>query len=278
MPMSTQDIENQYDQAMKAAKAVAASALASAEERRVAGETITALLDIKLESIEVSIAQKAKILAALTTRIGALSAAIQTGFLETFQTRLAEIATSFRNELAGLGEEVVGRLAGVGPQAQPTPLANGESPLAVSTTGIELIKHFEGLELQAYRDPVGIWTIGYGHTATAKDGMTVTKAEADELLRRDLRGAAADVRSAVTVTLSTNQFDALVSWTFNLGIGNLKKSTLLKVLNQGDHERVPDEMRRWTYAGGQQFDGLIRRRNAEAILWAEGRLDFGQPG
>ena len=110
-------------------------------------------------------------------------------------------------------------------------------------------------------------TIGYGHTKDVSDGDTCTQEEADQMLAEDLEEFEDYVDKLVTVDLDQNQFDALVAWTFNLGPTNLKSSTMLKVLNEGKHENVPGEMRRWNKAGGETLEGLIRRREAEGLLW-----------
>ena len=144
---------------------------------------------------------------------------------------------------------------------------NEDEDVNTSLNGIELIKDFEGRRLVAYQDSVGVWTIGYGHTKTAHEDKLIIKSTADRLLAEDLAEFEKYVDTYVTVALTQNQFDALVSWTFNLGPGNLKESTMLKKLNQGLYAEVPDEMRRWNKAGGKVLEGLIRRREAEAKLF-----------
>ncbi|MEM6550111.1 MAG: lysozyme [Pseudomonadota bacterium] len=143
-----------------------------------------------------------------------------------------------------------------------------------SDIGVDLVKQWEGLKLEAYLCPAGVWTIGYGHTRTVKPGTVINEQRADELLREDLRSAEQAVQRAVQVSLSSHQFDALVSWTFNLGAGALERSTLLRKLNAGDYEAVPAEMLRWVKArvNGklQRVQGLVNRRNAEIGLWARG--------
>jgi len=142
----------------------------------------------------------------------------------------------------------------------------GES-MKISQNGLELIKHFEGCELEAYKCAAGVWTIGYGHIKTAVEGMTISQSYADELLDGEIVEYEDYVNAAVTAPLSQDQFDALVSWTFNLGNGNLNASTMLKVLNRGEYEEVPAQMKRWNKAGGKVLEGLIRRREAEANLF-----------
>lgn len=152
--------------------------------------------------------------------------------------------------------------------------------MRTSAAGLDLIKSFEGLELAAYLCPAGVWTIGYGHTDAAGPpkvvpGMTVTRNEAESLLKSDLIKYERAVSSAVKVPLTQNQFDALVSFTYNCGIGALQKSTLLKRLKRGEYDAVPAELMKWNKAGGKELAGLTRRRRAEAKLWRG--IDSSQP-
>ena len=133
--------------------------------------------------------------------------------------------------------------------------------------GIALIKKFEGCELEAYQCSAGVWTIGYGHTKDIVEGKTISKEQAEEMLVDELHEYENYINKYVTVALSQNQFDALVSWVYNLGPANLKVSTMLKVLNKGQYEEVPAQMKRWNKAGGKVLEGLIRRREAEACLF-----------
>ena len=137
----------------------------------------------------------------------------------------------------------------------------------ISNEGISLIKKFEGCELEAYQDAVGVWTIGYGHTKNVKEGMTVSKEQADNMLLNELDEYCEHVEKAVTVDLKQCEFDALVSWTYNLGPTNLNNSTMLKVLNNKEYDDVPAQIKRWNKAGGKVLQGLIRRREAEALLF-----------
>ena len=147
--------------------------------------------------------------------------------------------------------------------------------MKISDKGIELIKHFEGCELHAYKDFVGVVTIGYGHTGSdVAEGQTVTEEEAEEILRKDLTKFEDYVKNYVECELNQEQFDALVAWTFNLGPGNLKSSTLLKRLNENDYDDVPNQIRRWNRAGGEVVSGLVRRRNSEAHLFEHGELKY----
>ena len=137
----------------------------------------------------------------------------------------------------------------------------------ISQEGLSLIKKFEGCELKAYMCSADVLTIGYGHTATVHETMEITQEVADQLLAEDIEKFESYVNQYVEVPLEQCEFDALVAWTFNLGPGNLKESTLLKVLNEGKKSEVPAQMKRWNKAGGNVLQGLVRRREAEALLW-----------
>jgi lysozyme len=161
----------------------------------------------------------------------------------------------------------------------------------INKAGLELIKSFEGIpdgdpttvKIDPYLDPVGIWTIGWGHAISVggrflrgkenrKAGRDlypggITLEQAEQLLRGDLLDACRDVAALAKVPLTDNQFAALVSFAFNCGTGNLAKSTLLKKLNQGDHAGAAAEFGRWNKAGGKVLAGLSRRREAEAALF-----------
>jgi len=106
--------------------------------------------------------------------------------------------------------------------------------MKIGNKGLEMIKHFEGLELKAYQCAAGVWTIGYGHTKDVVEGDIITEEQADEMLVEELKEYENYVNTLVTCDLNQNQFDALVSWVYNLGPANLQASTLLKVLNAGD--------------------------------------------
>ena len=138
----------------------------------------------------------------------------------------------------------------------------------IGTKGLDLIRFFEGLELNAYQCAAGVWTIGYGHTKDVQQGMTISEARANEMLAEELNEYESYINGLVTVELNQDQFDAMVSWVYNLGVGNLKASTLLKVLNAGDYAGVPAQIMRWNKAGGKVLEGLTRRRQAEADLFA----------
>ncbi|WP_157796254.1 LysM peptidoglycan-binding domain-containing protein [Bacillus xiapuensis] len=152
--------------------------------------------------------------------------------------------------------------------------------MKTSQRGVNLIKEFEGLRLTAYYDSVGVLTIGYGHTNNTASadkypvypGQTITASKAEEILKADLITYENAVNSYVTYPINQNQFDALVSFSFNLGTGALRTSTLLAKLNAGDVQGAADEFDRWVYAGGQILAGLVRRRAAEKALFLEGTI------
>ncbi len=139
--------------------------------------------------------------------------------------------------------------------------------MKINSRGLQLIKHFEGLFLQAYLCPAEVLTIGYGHTADVQPGDVITAQQADTFLLEDVSASERAVNRLVTVPLTQNQFDALVSFVFNLGGHNFKSSTLLRKLNAGDYTGAAEEFPRWVNAGGKQLSGLIRRREAEKALF-----------
>jgi lysozyme len=162
-------------------------------------------------------------------------------------------------------------------------------PRPVNPDTINLVKTFEGIpglstgDIHPYLDPVGIWTIGWGHAiavdghflrgnadldkvkALYPDGLSV--AQAESLLDADLIQTGSSVLSVVTVPLNDNQYGALTSFTFNLGLGNLRSSTLLKDVNTNQKTAAADQFPRWCYAQGKQIQGLLKRRNAERDLF-----------
>lgn len=136
---------------------------------------------------------------------------------------------------------------------------------------VDLTKHFEGLHLKAYLCPAGVPTIGFGHTKGVVLGDAITEAEADRLLAEDLDDAAADVDRLVRVKLTPGELGALASFVFNLGPGNLQVSTLLALLNAGDHAGAVGEFGKWVKASvngrKETLPGLVKRRAAEALLF-----------
>ena len=139
--------------------------------------------------------------------------------------------------------------------------------MKISPEGLALIKKFEGCELEAYQCSAGVWTIGYGHTKGVEEGMTITKDQAEQMLLEELVEYEVAVEEAVDNQLDQCMFDALVSWTYNLGPTNLNNSTMLKVVNAGQYDDVPAQIKRWNKAGGKVLEGLVRRREAEALLF-----------
>jgi len=140
-----------------------------------------------------------------------------------------------------------------------------------SEEGYALTKEFEGLRLKTYRDQGGVLTIGYGHTGSdVHDGDTVTEEEACNLLTRDTASSVACVNRLVRAPINQNQFDALVDFVFNLGCGSLEISKLLLCVNAEEYILATPEFMRWIHVGGEVNDGLIRRRKAEALLFAKG--------
>lgn len=133
---------------------------------------------------------------------------------------------------------------------------------------IDIIKESEGLRLEAYLPtPNDVWTIGYGHTKTAHASMTITEAQAEQLLRSDLDWAEAAVNSLVKVGLTQHQYDALVSFVFNIGETNFSTSTLLRKLNAGDYEGAANEFPRWNKQKGTVLQGLVNRRHKEMLYF-----------
>ncbi len=138
----------------------------------------------------------------------------------------------------------------------------------VNQAGIELIKHFEGCFLKPYLCPAGVLTVGYGHTGPdVIKGKSITAKEAEELLKKDLLKFSKAISERVKVSTNDNQFSALVSLTYNIGLGNLYMSTLLKLLNRGDYVGAGNEFLKWNRANGKVLVGLTKRREAERILY-----------
>lgn len=142
--------------------------------------------------------------------------------------------------------------------------------MQITDACVSLVRNFEGLRTTAYRCPAGVWTIGYGHTEGVKEGDVITEARAAELLTSELQSFAADLSAVLEnagVAVSQNEFDALTSFTYNVGMGNFLTSTLFKRLKAGDHAAAASELLKWNRAGGKVLDGLKRRREAERRLF-----------
>lgn len=147
--------------------------------------------------------------------------------------------------------------------------------MKTSQAGIDLIKEFEGFRSKAYPDPGtggAPWTVGYGHTSAAgppkvDPGLMVTAEQAEDILQSDLKRFEQSINELVHPKLTQNQFDALVSFVYNVGISAFAKSTLLKRINADQFDQVPAEFMKWTRAGGKELPGLVRRRRAEVKMW-----------
>ena len=138
----------------------------------------------------------------------------------------------------------------------------------INQAGIDIIKQSEGCRLKAYKCPAGVWTIGYGHTkGVTPNSVFQSQDEAEQLLIKDLIEYSSAVEALIVVPLNDNQFSSLVSFTYNVGIGALKNSTLRKKLNTGDYKSVPEQMIKWTKGGGKILPGLVQRRNLEIELF-----------
>lgn len=140
--------------------------------------------------------------------------------------------------------------------------------MKIGKEGLELIKKFEGCKLKAYYCPAKVLTIGVGHSGSdVKEGMVITQEQADNLLKKDLEKFEKGVEGALKVGVNQNQFDALVSFAFNCGLGALNSSTLLKKLNKGNYKAAASEFLKWNKAGGKVLAGLTKRRQAEKLLF-----------
>jgi lysozyme len=145
--------------------------------------------------------------------------------------------------------------------------------MTVNQSTIDLVKHFEGFRATAYSDPVGIWTIGYGTTAAAgvginpRAGMTITEADAEQYLHAALDKFAAIIQPSITAPINENQFGAFVSLAYNIGPGAFKKSSALRLFNEGQTKKAADAILLWDKAGGKRMRGLRLRREAERALF-----------
>ena len=170
-----------------------------------------------------------------------------------------ELISGFRKGLAGI--LLVGNL-------YFAPGIDGAEKRNISQKGVELIKQFEGYSSRRYLDSAGKLTIGYGHLIKTNEKLyQITESGAESILRKDVERAEKAVLQLVKVSLTQNQYDALVSFTFNLGEGSLKQSSLLKKLNYWDYKGAVAEFDRWVYAGGKKTKGLEKRRKKERELF-----------
>lgn len=134
-----------------------------------------------------------------------------------------------------------------------------------SKKGLELTESFEGCKLEAYKDVVGIWTIGYGHTGPEViPGLVIDQATAERFLKIDINSAISCVNSCVSAPITQGEFDALVDFVFNVGCSSFRRSTMLRMLNDGQYADAAKQFGLWAYASGKAVAGLLRRREAEA--------------
>ena len=143
---------------------------------------------------------------------------------------------------------------------------------SLSNNGMSLLEQFEGLRLEAYLDSAGIATIGFGTIkypdgSKVKKGDKITKAQAKQYKLHDLKEFESTVNTSVKASLTQNQYDALVSLSYNIGSGAFKNSTLLKKLNSGDYKSAAEQFLAWNKAGGKKVQGLVNRREAEQKLF-----------
>ena len=144
--------------------------------------------------------------------------------------------------------------------------------MQVNEAGLALIRAYEGFRAAAYRCPAGVWTIGFGHTSEAgppvvRAGMRVSKAEANTILARDVAMFASDIALMIRVPLNANQFSALVSFAYNVGVGAFRSSSVLKAVNASDFAAVPRRLNLWVKANGKTLSGLVKRRASEGQLF-----------
>jgi lysozyme len=147
--------------------------------------------------------------------------------------------------------------------------------MKVTEEGLALIKRFEGFRAKSYRCPAGVWTVGYGHTSMAgppavAGGLELSEEQASAILQRDVAAFARDVAANLRVALNDQQFSALVSFAYNAGIGNFRKSSVLAAVNGGDMAAVPRRLQLWCKAGGRVLPGLVKRRAAEGEMFVAG--------
>lgn len=140
--------------------------------------------------------------------------------------------------------------------------------MRASVTLVNKIKQFEGLRLKSYKCPAGVWTIGYGHTRGVRPNRTISMTMADEYLALDIEEVEEQLSRLSLPTLSLRRWDAIVDFTFNLGIANFRSSTLYrKIVADQDDNTIPNEFRRWVYSGKKVLPGLVKRREWEAQRW-----------
>lgn len=144
--------------------------------------------------------------------------------------------------------------------------------MIAGTSAYNLIRRFEGFRNRAYQCSAGVWTVGYGHTRNVSQSMVVTVSQAEEFLQQDVVECEMFLNRTVKVPLTQQQFDALVSFVFNIGGRNFQKSRLLSFLNDSQYDKVPMQMLQWCHCKGKVLTGLKRRREAEATLFKNGTI------
>lgn len=144
--------------------------------------------------------------------------------------------------------------------------------MIAGTSAYNLIRRFEGFRNRAYQCSAGVWTVGYGHTRNVSQSMVVTVSQAEEFLQQDIVECEMFLNRTVKVPLTQQQFDALVSFVFNIGGRNFQKSRLLSFLNDSQYDKVPTQMLQWCHCKGKVLTGLKRRREAEATLFKNGTI------
>tara|TARA_R110002167_G_scaffold149751_1_gene343217 strand:- start:499 stop:972 length:474 start_codon:yes stop_codon:yes gene_type:complete len=145
--------------------------------------------------------------------------------------------------------------------------------MKTSQSGLDHIKSYEGCKLKTYRCSGKVLTIGWGHTKGVEEDQEITQKEADAFLVKDIEMVETHVDRLVKTDLEQHQWDAIVSWCFNLGCGNLRASTMLQVINSGDLDKVSEQIIRWDKVGKKAVAGLTRRRKAEADLFDNGKYE-----
>ena len=170
------------------------------------------------------------------------------------------------SEPAGAEDEASAGVASTPVQASGDVGHPANANLRMNDAGLNIIKESEGLRLEAY-NLGGQWLIGYGHTRTAQAGMTITEAQAEQLLREDVRDSEDAVRRMVLVPVNENQFSAMVSLAYNMGSGGFSRSTVLAALNEGDYQQAADNFRNHNRGGGEVIPHLTERREKERALF-----------
>ena len=175
------------------------------------------------------------------------------------------------NELDASSDELAARSEESAPAVAAAPASSDlghpdNANLRINDAGLQIIKDSEGLRLEAY-NLGGQWLIGYGHSGTARAGMIITEAEAEQLLRQDVRDAEDGVRRRVLVPVNQNQFSAMVSLAYNLGVGGFGGSSVLEALNEGDYSEAADNFLNHNRAGGVPNEHLTHRREQERALF-----------